>query len=171
MGQLSATLISLGWTIPVLPEMDDLTVGGLVMGTGIESTSHKHGLFQHICLSYELVLCDGSVIECSKDNEPDLFYSIPWSYGTLGFLTAVELRIIPAKNYVKLTYRPVRTVDKFVETFQNASKDERNDFVEGIMFNKDEGVLMTGEFCNEAESSKVSWKDFRVIIIFQTFYF
>lgn len=27
MGQLTATLIPLGWTIPVLPELDDLTVG------------------------------------------------------------------------------------------------------------------------------------------------
>ena len=27
MGQLSATLNPLGWTIPILPEMDDLTVG------------------------------------------------------------------------------------------------------------------------------------------------
>ena len=66
MGQLSATLNPLGWTIPVLPEMDDLTVGGLVMGTGIETSSHKHGLFQHICKSYELVLADGSVAKCSK---------------------------------------------------------------------------------------------------------
>ena len=46
MGQLSHTLDSLGWTIPVLPELDDLTVGGLVMGTGIETSSHKFGLFQ-----------------------------------------------------------------------------------------------------------------------------
>ena len=28
---------------------DDLTVGGLVMGTGIETSSHRFGLFQHIC--------------------------------------------------------------------------------------------------------------------------
>lgn len=27
MGQLSATLLPLGWTVPVLPELDDLTVG------------------------------------------------------------------------------------------------------------------------------------------------
>lgn len=27
MGQLSSTLLPLGWTIPVLPELDDLTVG------------------------------------------------------------------------------------------------------------------------------------------------
>jgi len=58
MGQLSRTLNKLGWTwtIPILPELDDLTVGGLVMGTGIETSSHKYGLFQHICKSYELVM-------------------------------------------------------------------------------------------------------------------
>ncbi len=48
-GQLNDYLISQGWTLPVVPELDDLTVGGLVMGGGIESTSHKHGLFQYIC--------------------------------------------------------------------------------------------------------------------------
>lgn len=96
MKQLSETLGRLGWTIPIVPELDDLTVGGLVMGTGVESSSHIYGLFQHICLSYELVLADGSVTVCSKDENSDLFYAIPWSYGTLGLLTAVEIKIIPA---------------------------------------------------------------------------
>lgn len=96
MGQISATLAKLGWTIAIVPELDDLTVGGLVMGTGVESSSHIYGLFQHICLSYELVLADGSVVTCSRDDNPDLFYAIPWSYGTLGFLTSVEIKIIPA---------------------------------------------------------------------------
>lgn len=96
MGQVSATLGKLGWTLPIVPELDDLTVGGLVMGTGIESSSHNHGLFQHICLSYEMVLADGSLIKCSREENSDLFYAIPWSYGTLGFLTAVELKILPA---------------------------------------------------------------------------
>ena len=35
--------------MPVVPELDDLTIGGLVMGGGIETTSHKYGLFQYIC--------------------------------------------------------------------------------------------------------------------------
>ena len=54
------------------------------MGTGIETSSHIYGLFQHICKSFELVLADGSVVTCSPENNPDLFYSVPWSYGTLG---------------------------------------------------------------------------------------
>jgi delta24-sterol reductase len=36
MGMLSHYLVPHGLTIPVLPEMDDLTVGGLLMGVGIE---------------------------------------------------------------------------------------------------------------------------------------
>lgn len=96
MGQLSATLAKLGWTIAIVPELDDLTVGGLIMGTGVESSSHIHGLFQHICKSYELVLSDGDVVQCSKTENSDLFYAVPWSYGTLGFLTAVEIKILPA---------------------------------------------------------------------------
>ena len=92
MGQLSA--------IPILPEMDDLTVGklfnhanrkqlnlekfhflcciigGLIMGTGIETSSHKHGLFQHICVSFELVMADGSFIKCSKVRQRNLFLSL-----------------------------------------------------------------------------------------------
>lgn len=66
MGQLSRTLEPLGLALPMVPELDELTVGGLVMGTGVESSSHVHGLFQHQCLGFELVLADGSVVTCSK---------------------------------------------------------------------------------------------------------
>lgn len=45
MGELTSFLIERGWTLPVVPELDDLTVGGLVSGYGIESSSHKYGWF------------------------------------------------------------------------------------------------------------------------------
>lgn len=35
-------------------ELDDLTVGGLVMGTGIETSSHIYGLFQVHKIIYPL---------------------------------------------------------------------------------------------------------------------
>ena len=38
------------------------------MGVGVETSSHKHGLFQHTCLEYEVVLADGSVVTCSEVN-------------------------------------------------------------------------------------------------------
>ena len=113
------------------------------MGVGIESSSHKYGLMQHICEAFEIVQADGSVAKCSKvmfsfslilienlselrnavilslnmvynlylfiffqTENPDLYYALPWSHGTLGFLVSADLRIIPAKKYVKLSYHP-----------------------------------------------------------------
>ncbi|XP_044761273.1 delta(24)-sterol reductase-like [Coccinella septempunctata] len=152
MGQLTAMLNPLGWTIPIVPELDDLTVGGLVMGTGIESSSHIHGLFQHICLSYELVLADGSVVRCSPENNPDLFYGIPWSYGTLGILTSVEVTLIPAKKYIELTYLPFKSLDAMSVYLEEAVVDDRNEFVEVLIFNENESVVMIGKQTDEMDN-------------------
>lgn len=116
------------------------------MGTGVESSSHKFGLFQHICRAYEIVLCDGSVVKCTKESDPELFHAIPWSYGTLGFLVSVEIDIIPAKKYVKLEYEPVTNLKQAMEVFKRQTyAKENNHFVEGLMFSKETGVIMTGK--------------------------
>ncbi|OQR89723.1 24-dehydrocholesterol reductase, partial [Thraustotheca clavata] len=156
MGQLSATLNPMGWTLPIVPELDDLTVGGLVMGTGIETSSHRYGLFQHICKSYELVLADGSVITCSKENNSELFYAVPWSYGTLGFLTAVEIEIIPTLPYIKLEYHPVKSLDEACLLFTAKSKSLDHQFVETLMFSIDTGVVMTGSMVATYEPNKLN---------------
>lgn len=160
MGQISSTLAELGWTIAIVPELDDLTVGGLVMGTGVESSSHIYGLFQHICESFELVLCDGSVVKCSKTENPDLFYAVPWSYGTLGLLTAVEIKILPATKYIRLKYEPVKGLDNIVAKFEKESKDKRNDFVEGLQYSLNEAVIMTANMVQDSEVdyNKVMYK-------------
>ncbi|XP_043941436.1 delta(24)-sterol reductase [Protopterus annectens] len=156
MGQVTALLNSIGWTLPVVPELDDLTVGGLIMGTGIESSSHIYGLFQHICMAYELVLADGSLVRCTPTENSELFYAVPWSCGTLGFLVAAEIKIIPAKKYVQLHYEPVHGLEKICEKFSQASSNKDNHFVEGLIYSKDEAVIMTGVLCDEAEPGLVN---------------
>ncbi|XP_026760256.2 delta(24)-sterol reductase-like [Galleria mellonella] len=150
MGQLSRTLEPLGLALAVVPELDQLTVGGLVMGTGVETSSHIHGLFQHICLQYELVMADGSVITCSKDERADLFYAVPWSYGTLGFLTSVVIKVVPAKKYVRLQYESYTNLPELAARFSKESlSKEPHQFVEALLFTKDTGVVMTGDMVDE----------------------
>ena len=54
------------------------------MGTGIESSSHRYGLFQHICTAYELVLADGSFVRCTPVSSEvgDVPTSLPWALRT-----------------------------------------------------------------------------------------
>ena len=154
MGQISAYLIPLGYTLPVLPELDDLTVGGLIMGVGVETSSHIYGLFQESCVSYDIVLADSRIVHCSSSENEELFHAIPWSYGTLGFLVSVEIRIIAAKPFVKLNYFPFNTKESFVDKFKTESDKKENDFVEGILLTETEGVVMIGNFSEAPDSEK-----------------
>jgi delta24-sterol reductase len=95
--------------LAVVSELDDLTVGGLINGYGIEGSSHIYGLFSDTVVAMEVVLADGRVVRAAKDNEhSDLFYGIPWSQGTLGLLVSAEIKLIPVKEYMRLTYTPIR---------------------------------------------------------------
>ncbi|XP_063399264.1 delta(24)-sterol reductase-like isoform X1 [Mytilus trossulus] len=157
MGQITAFLNPLGWTLPVLPELDDLTVGGLIMGVGIETSSHNFGLFQHCCVAYEVVLADGSVVTCSKDENSDLFYALPWSYGTLGFLVSATIQIIPAKKYLKMEYIPVHSKKDMVKAFADeTNKGKENMFVEGLVYSENSAVIMLGNMTDIADPEKIN---------------
>lgn len=66
MGTITRLLLPQGYTLPIVPELDDLTVGGMVNGCGIESSGKKYGLFQHICVKYEIVTSSGELIVANK---------------------------------------------------------------------------------------------------------
>ena len=103
-------------------------------------------MFHATCKAYEVVLADGSVVWCDKDRHQKLFCTVPFSYGTLGFLAAVDITIVPFMPYLKQTYIPVSSMDEAVKVFEKETNDESVDTVEGIMYSKDEGVIMSGKF-------------------------
>ena len=155
MGQLTRWLAPKGYSVPVVAELDDLTVGGLILGYGIESSAHKYGLFADTVVSAEVVLADGSVVQASVDENADLFHALPWSYGALGFLTAVELRIIPVKPYVRVTYEPVQGLAASVQRFRElAESPEPPEFLEALYFELDRSVLVYGDFADLPEGTQ-----------------
>lgn len=155
-GHLNRVLVEQGLTLPVVPELDVLTVGGLLMGGGIESTSHKWGLFHQTCTEYEVVTADGECLVATADNKnSDLFSALPMSYGTLGFITSAKLQAVRYKPFIKLRFLPTRSLEETTKVFEretNASVG--NDSVEGIAFSKDTAVVMTGTFVEEKEVEK-----------------
>jgi delta24-sterol reductase len=149
MGQLTRWLAPYGYTIPVVPELDDLTVGGLILGYGIESSSHKYGLFADIVKSVEIVLADSRVVRASATENADLFHALPFSYGSLGFLTAVELAIIPAKSHVRVQYVPVRGLSEIVKRFTElVTREDPPEFVDALLFDRDHAVIVVGDLAD-----------------------
>ncbi|XP_065852764.1 delta(24)-sterol reductase [Euphorbia lathyris] len=165
MGQISRETVHMNLALAVVAELDDLTVGGLINGYGIEGSSHLYGLFSDTVVAYEIVLADGRVVRATKDNEySDLFYGIPWSQGTLGLLVSAEIKLIPIKEYMKVTYKPVvgnlrELAQAYIDSFAPRDLDQDNpekvpDFVEGMIYTPTEGVMMTGRYASKEEAKR-----------------
>ncbi|XP_072978460.1 delta(24)-sterol reductase-like [Typha angustifolia] len=162
MGQITRATVPMNLALAVVAELDDLTVGGLINGYGIEGSSHIYGLFSDTVVAMEVVLSDGRVVRATKDNEySDLFYGIPWSQGTLGFLVSAEIKLIPIKEYMRLTYTPVKgnlqeIAQAYADSFAPRDGDPSKipDFVEGMIYNPSEAVMMTGMYASKEEAKR-----------------
>lgn len=135
---------------PVVMEFPGITVGGGIQGGAGESSSFKYGLFHEMCLEYEMVLGNGEKIIASPTQNQALFYGTACSYGSLGIITLVKLRLIPAKDFVRLTYRTVQNFDDAVGLIEREVGGAA-DFVDGIMFAKNRGVIMSGNFSDKMD--------------------
>lgn len=134
----------------VVPQLKTITVGGAVSGLGIESSSWKYGLVHEGVKSMEVLLPDGQVVNAAPDNKyKDLFYGLPNSYGTLGYILKLTIKLRPAKPYVRLTHL---SFDKPAACFAELDKICRSglykgqpvDFVDGVAFWAGELYLTLG---------------------------
>lgn len=163
-GQATAFLVPRGYTLAICLEVAEATLGGLAMGVGMTTYSHKVGLYQESIIAYEVVLADGSLVRATRDNEhSDLYHTLPWSHGTLGFLVALELQIIKIKPHLKLEYIPVKGQKQYCDMMRKLSGalDKNHptpDYLEGTVFSKNEAVIMVGNFADvpEKETHKIN---------------
>lgn len=148
MDRLVRETLKYGLVPPVVMEFPGITVGGGVQGGAGESSSFKWGGFHHICEEYEVVLGNGEVVTASRKTKTDLYWGTACSYGTMGIITKIKLRLIPAKKYVRLKYSRVESFEEAVVLTEKVVKTDV-DFIDGIMFSKNFGVIMTGSFSGQ----------------------
>ncbi|MBU1178001.1 FAD-binding oxidoreductase [Patescibacteria group bacterium] len=139
----------------VVPELKSITIGGAVSGVGIESSSFKYGLVHETVSEIEVLLGDGRVVVCTPNNEyRDLFYGFPNSYGTLGYILKLKVKLRPAPEYVRLEHRRYDQVEKYFRDLQQFCAAARAgsggyDFIDGTIFSPGEQYITLGTFVAE----------------------
>jgi delta24-sterol reductase len=151
LGDLARATLAHGLLPAVVPEFRKFTVAGLVNGEGIQSSSHRHGLFSHTVKSLELLQADGSTVSASSGELPDLFAAVFESLGTLGIVTAATIRLVPASRYVKITCRRFTDRDAYLDAFRESLG--RPAFHEGVVYGPRMYVLITGDFVDDPSAA------------------
>jgi len=137
----------------VAPELKSITIGGAISGIGIESSSFKYGFVHETVLEMDVLTGTGEIITCSPEHHSDLFYAIPNSYGTLGYVLRAKLMLTPSKPYVEITRKKYTDYEKYIEANKQTAIEARAkgtyDYVDGLIFHKDEMYLMPARFVDE----------------------
>lgn len=157
--ELVAATLAYGLVPIVVPELKTITIGGAVAGCSIESMSFVHGGFHDTCLEYEVLTAKGERLICRPDNEHALvFQMMQGAFGTLGVLTRLAFKLVPAKPFVELTYETYASVPAYRDAIARHAAARTFDFIDGIIHSPTRYVLCLGRFVATAPyTSDYSW--------------
>jgi len=148
---LVTTTMKYGLVPIIVPELKTITIGGAVAGCSIESMSYKHGGFHDTCLEYEIITAKGDVLICTPDNENNLlFQMVHGTFGTLGIISKLKFKLIPAKPSVKVTYKKYNNIEDYKSAIWGHYENKDVDFMDGIIHSPTEYVLSVANFVDEA---------------------
>ncbi len=135
----------------VVPELRTITIGGAVSGCSLESMSFRYGGFHDGCVEYEVITARGDVLRCTPDNEHSLvFQMIHGAFGTLGVLSKLVFRLVPAKPFVHVRYERFASLGEFKDAIWRHSTAQDADFIDGFVHSPTEYVLNVGTWSDVA---------------------
>eukprot|EP00698_Gefionella_okellyi_P003384 TRINITY_DN1315_c0_g1_i1.p1 TRINITY_DN1315_c0_g1~~TRINITY_DN1315_c0_g1_i1.p1 ORF type:complete len:319 (-),score=35.12 TRINITY_DN1315_c0_g1_i1:552-1508(-) len=93
---LLAVLRQFGLRLAQLGSITDQSIAGL-LSTASHGTGIDIPMIGDAVLEIELVCADGTVLKCSRANDPDVFSAVLCSFGTLGIIVTVTLQLVDNK--------------------------------------------------------------------------
>ncbi len=157
--QVVDATLPLGFVPIVVPELKTITIGGAVAGCSIESMSFSHGGFHDTCLEYEIITAKGEVLTCTPDNEHALiFQMMHGSFGTVGILSRLVFKLIPAKRFVHLRHEHHGSIDSYLDSIWSHYQHQDVDFMDGIIHSNSDLSLCVGDFVDCAPyTNRYDW--------------
>ena len=148
---LEAT-VKKGFMPAVVPDFRSITIGGAISGLGIEATSFKYGMVHENILDVEVLTGTGEILEASEKKNPDLFVTLVNSLGTLGYILKCKMKIVPVKKYVRVRLFYFSDLKRFFDFV--SIKEEKTDFLDGIIFGPEKQIVMSGHFTDVIENGE-----------------
>lgn len=93
LAELTEQLAERDLALETAPSTDGLSIGGAI-GTGTHGSGMAFGNLSSMVTGLRLVLADGSLRSCSREQLPELFDAARVSLGALGVITHVELQCV-----------------------------------------------------------------------------
>src|SRR5499425_3136185 len=94
-------------------------VAGYTLGGGLGWLARRYGLAANSVTAAELVTPDGDPVRADAGHEPDLFWAIRGGGGSVGVVTALEMRLYPVRElYAGVLFFPIERSAEVLHTWR-----------------------------------------------------
>ncbi len=115
LGELLKVCVPHGWLPPVLPGTKHVTLGGAVANDIHGKNHHVRGTFGRHVRRFGLVRSDAGAIECSPEQNPELYAATIGGLGMTGVIIWVELALMRIRSSnVDVTEARFDSLDEFL---------------------------------------------------------
>jgi len=98
LSDLLPIIVPAGWFFHVTPGIKAITVGGAI-ASDVHGKNHPEKLcFSQWLLSFELMQSDGNIVQCSREENAELFYDTCGGMGWTGVILAARFQLMPIKS-------------------------------------------------------------------------
>ncbi len=155
-GEINRKTIPRSKMVPSLPEGDNFTVGGCLGGLALGSNSYKHGFFNNNVVDFDIILGNGEIMRnVSKKEHSDLYYGVGGTYGTMGIITRVKMKLVDCERYVKINYYHYDSFHDFYKKFSFKIKQKEDDFIEAFVNSKNDFTIVAANFVKNVKKENI----------------
>jgi FAD/FMN-containing dehydrogenase len=117
--ELLRVFVPKGWFLPVTPGTKYVSVGGAIASDVHGKNHHVAGCFSSGVLDFDLLLADGSVVRCSREERPELFQATCGGMGLTGVVLRAKVRLQKIKSALidQVTYK-ARCLEEALDLFE-----------------------------------------------------
>jgi len=158
--------VPVGWFLPVTPGTKFITLGGAVASDVHGKNHHIDGSFSNHIIDMTMMLADGQVINCSANNNSDLFWATCGGMGLTGTILSVKFKLKPIKSaYIAQTTTKAGSLDEILALFEeNSAATYSVAWIDCLKGGKNFGrsLLMLGDHYDNNDQKKIIENPYKV---------
>ncbi len=173
LSEIIDSFVPKGYFLKVTPGTKLITVGGAIASDIHGKNHHVEGCFSECVKEFSIMLADGSVVECSKESEPELFYATCGGMGLTGVIlkAKIYLKKINSKNIDQVTIKTANLKETFKAFEEYKNYPYSVAWIDCLAKKDDIGrcLLMVGDFSNDGDLSYISKSKLTIPFNFPSF--
>lgn len=163
-----------GWFLTITPGTKLITIGGAIASDVHGKNHHIAGCFSECVLMFRLMLPDGAVINCSRQENSELFHATCGGMGLTGVILDAKIRLKKIKSqYINQTTIKTNNLKETFEAFERHKNTTYSvAWIDCLAKGENLGrcLLMIGEFSEDGNLNYQTKKPLNITYYFPSFF-